>query len=53
VTALAIDLNSALRVLIDDLMADRPTALATFEDWCLRHCGDIALLAVIDELEGL
>ncbi len=44
-------LNRALRTLIDDLMADRPSALATFEAWCLEHREDIELMALIQELE--
>jgi hypothetical protein len=47
------DLVGALRTLIDDLRADRPTALATFETWCLAHGDDKKLQALIDELGPL
>lgn len=43
-------LNGALRTLIDDLMADCPIALATFEAWCVDHTGDIQLMALDDLL---
>ena len=44
-------LNGALRTLIDDLIADRSTALSSFETWCLEHSEDIQLMTLIRELE--
>ena len=50
------NLNGALRRLIDDLRAERPTSLTTFKSWCTEHSEDIMLKALIDEvgpLDGL
>jgi hypothetical protein len=48
VTAVEYDLNGALRSLVADLMADRPTALETFGTWCDDHTEDIHLRAPSD-----
>ncbi len=37
------DLNSALRRLIDDLVADQSTALESFQTWCFSHQDDVQI----------
>ncbi len=42
-------LNGALRTLVADLMADRPSALLTFETWCHEQSDDIMLMTLVRE----
>lgn len=43
-------LERALRTPLDDLIADRPITLVTFEAWCFDHSEDIQLKLLVDEL---
>jgi hypothetical protein len=51
-TSVKDDLNGALRTLVGDLRADRPTALETFETWCFERTENIQFAASADETGG-
>ncbi len=48
VTAPEDDLYSAIRRLLADLRAHRPTALGRFEAWCVEHSDDAQVRALFD-----
>jgi hypothetical protein len=40
-------LDAALRKLVDDVVADRPTAFRRFQTWCIAYAADIEFNALV------